>query len=161
MLVAACAGTAEPAAQLAPLDVTLRNATALLRPVPDASELLGRAVEQRADGKLTIRNERMAGCLVEVRRTPTELREHNRSYVRGVAALQADYLNVGHLNAESTEVRQVEIDVHQTELLQAKVAGPCGEDVITTVYVGHGVQQPAPRGGRVSGRGGPRRESWR
>ncbi|HEX5657954.1 MAG TPA: DUF4384 domain-containing protein [Polyangiales bacterium] len=140
LLLAACASTTEPGTTIAPVKVSLRSATALLRPVIDPQDLIGRAVELRPDGKWTIADERAPGCMVEIKRSAAEVHEHNRSYVRGVAALEADYLNVAQLSGDSSEIRQVDFDVQQSEILQARIVGPCGADVVTTVYVGRGKQ---------------------
>jgi Domain of unknown function (DUF4384) len=139
-LLVGCSGSAPDLIRPERPRSELRQANVLLRPVPGGTELLGRAVTAGGDGSLRIAPERTPGCRVELTHTPSTARERSRVQVRSVAALDADYMALVGLGLGVSQIAQVELDVAQSEVVSASLAGPCGANVITTVYIGRGSQ---------------------
>lgn len=140
MLSGCTEGTPSLLAAPTPPQLHLREANVLLRPVPGGEELLGREVRPTEPGGVRIAPELAPGCRVEISRRATAAHERNHVRVRSYATLGADYAKLIQVGFDASSIEAVELDVQQSAVLTASLAGPCGARVITTVYVGLGEQ---------------------
>jgi hypothetical protein len=110
----------------------------LLFPVEGAEDLLGRAVHVTADGAWTIADGRAAGCEVEVQRVKSAYSTRRVVDVGSMTAVSAGYAKLVGFEARFGHANKADIDIKNTEILRADLRGPCGDDVVDTVFVGHG-----------------------
>lgn len=126
----------------------------LLYPVADAEELLGRAVHVTPDGAWTIADARAPGCTVEIKRQRAQYRTTRQVDVSSLTSLSAGYAKLISAQAKFGRANKANIDIENAEILRADVAGPCGESVVDTVFVGSGKREllaTADRSMAVSG----------
>lgn len=129
----------------------LPQASLLLYPIADAEGLLGRSVRTSSDGAWTIADARAPGCRVEVNREPTEVQQKRRVDITSVSTFDVGYAQLVGVHAKFGRVNQAEMDIRTTAILRANLAGPCGDTVIDTVYVGTGSRSLLASASRKAG----------
>jgi hypothetical protein len=140
LFVLACKGT------LPPPDLDAHKAEAhateqgnlLLYPVADAEDLLGRPVHVTKDGAWTISDARNPGCNVEVKKQASQYKAKRQVDVESLTSMSAGFNKLISAQAKFGRANKADIDIDNTQIYRADVSGPCGDNVVDTVFVGHG-----------------------
>jgi hypothetical protein len=117
----------------------------LFQPRGNPSELLGRTVTRSADGKLTIADEVAPGCKVRPRSRPERWKRTYVENLKRVVAGGAEFGDVAKLQAKYGAEARVEVDIQNTERIDADIDGDCGERFISSVGVGTGARSVSTR----------------
>jgi hypothetical protein len=125
----------------------------LLFPVADAEGLLGRAVHATGDGGWTIADARAAGCEVAVRRSKAEFQTRRQANLHDMTSVSAGFAQLVGLEAQYGRSVTADIQIDNTEVLQADTRGPCGELIVDQVFVGRG-KRVLSLGSVVAGKAG-------
>jgi hypothetical protein len=110
----------------------------LLFPVADAEALLGRAVQATAQGGWTIAESRAPGCEVAVRRTRAEYSTRRQVDLHDLTSLSVGFAKFIGIEAQYGKAVVADIQIDNTEVLNADTRGPCGELIVDSVFVGRG-----------------------
>lgn len=142
--------------------VQTAQANLLLHPMNDPEALLGRAVHLTGHNAWTIADDRAPGCEVAVKRQPSNFRTHRSVDLHSLTAIAAGLPSLIGIEVKYGRSVTANIDINNTEVVEADVSPRCGDVVVDKVFVGSGKVQivvqaeagPAP--GSVSHEGGDR-----
>jgi len=142
--------TAGPDAHRAP------QGTLLLYPEPSPERLLGRAVTRSPDGGVTIEQDLAPGCDVRVHRSPNVVEFDRETELREATNLGAGYAAIASFEAKWGKALTAAVRAKNAEVVRAELSGPCGDEVISEVFVGTGertIQRSAAVSGQLSAGG--------
>lgn len=137
------------------------QANLLLYPSSDAESFLGRAVHQTGKNVWTIADARAPGCEVTVKRTPAPFKSSRKADLSSMTTLAGGLPQLIEIEARYGRSVTADIEVDNTEILEANVSPRCGDVVVDRVFVGSGRRQLVTRseiGGNVAANalpGGP------
>jgi hypothetical protein len=115
-------------------------------------------VHVTGDGSWSIAGERAAGCEVRVTRQPAAFEAKRTLEATSLTAVSSGFAALVSAEAHRGAVDAVEIDIHNREVLRADLRGPCGDHVVSEVFVGRGRRSLMRRrslGGKLGVRVGP------
>lgn len=155
-LVPGCGGKTAPLAvpDKPPEATRTEQAHLLLFPVEDGESLLGRQVKITPDGAWTIAASRAPGCEVRVKRQKSAYAVRRQVDVENLTTVSAGLARLVSLEGRFGRANKADIEIENTEILQAETRGPCGGVIVDGVFLGHGKRKltaSAQVGGGVSG----------
>lgn len=107
----------------------------------DAESLLGRQVFVSPKGEWTLADERAPGCEVQVQRSSATYNKQHQIGLGDLTSISGGYKQVLNLEARYGRSIEAEFKIENTEVLTAKVTGPCGDKIVKSVRVGKGFRK--------------------
>lgn len=141
LLVSCSSGVDAPALPEVTGADELPNGRLLLFPVPSPERLLGRAVTRGADGSFSIAEDIAPGCELRVVREPSRVTLRKEANMKEATNVGAGYASVASFQAKWGKDLAVRIEADNQEIVRADLSGPCGEEVVSEVYVGTGARK--------------------
>jgi hypothetical protein len=138
-----CSPTLPPPALARPQTAETPQCRLLLFPEADAASLLGRAVQRSADGSWTIADARAPGCEVTVKEEKAAFHTSRTVNAHSLTSFAGGYAKFVSLEAKFGSESGFQVDVDNTAVLTANMAGACGELVVDSVFVGRGRRHAA------------------
>jgi len=126
---------------------------ALYKPRGAPEQLLGLSVSEGADGQWVIAESREPGCEVVVKTVPMQWERHFVENVGRAAVFEVGRADVLGLQADYGKTLRIESEVANIRVVQADLRGPCGDEVIKTVYIGTGWREVQYQGQARGGAG--------
>jgi hypothetical protein len=141
--LASCGPTVAPTDTVASKPVEahaaeLPHAHLLLHPTSDPEALVGRAVHLTGRSAWSIADARSPACEVNVKRSPAQFASKRTVDLQSFTAVSVGFADLVGLEARYGKDVNAEIDVRNTEVLEADVHPSCGDFVIDRVFVGTG-----------------------
>lgn len=112
--------------------------TLLLYPEPSPQRLLGHAVTHTANGTATIEQDVAPGCDVQIHRAPNVVKFNRVTELREATLLGGGYATIASLEAKWGKELKTAVSATNAEVVRAELSGPCGDEVVSEVFVGTG-----------------------
>ncbi|MGE0328780.1 MAG: DUF4384 domain-containing protein [Polyangiaceae bacterium] len=138
MCVSGCGAGAGPAGDASGEVNSTQQGHLLLFPVSDYAALLGRPVHATADGVWTVADSRLPGCEVLARPHQSRFKTRRQVELRSLASLSGGFAQLVSLEAEHGQAVRSDVEVENTQVVDADVRGDCGQQFVNRVFVGHG-----------------------
>lgn len=133
----------------------LPNGRLLLFPISNPERILGRAVIRGADGAFVIAEDIAPGCELRVVREPSRVALRKEANMKEATNVGAGYASVASFQAKWGKDLAVRIEAQNQEIVRADLSGPCGDEVVSEVFVGTGARRVVRGAGvAVDARGG-------
>lgn len=112
----------------------------LVEPIGNPESLLGRAVTRNEKGQMLIAESRAPGCTVRVKKDPSAWTRTFQEAIQNVGGVSASVPLFAQLQASYGEKLFVLFEVDNAYILEADLAGTCGDNVVRSVKVGTGTR---------------------
>jgi len=110
----------------------------LFEPTASARELLGKQVIFDEQGAFRVADYLAPGCRVEVGESADEWNREFADHAGNLVSAGGSVLGLVELSAKHEQTTYSSMNIHNTQVLTARLKGPCGQQVITKVKVGNG-----------------------
>ena len=138
-----CGAGLPPKANDAEPSATSQTAQAnlLLYPSSDPESFLGRAVHLTGKNVWTIADARAPGCEISVKRRPAPFKTSRKVDLSSMTTLAGGLPQLIEIEARYGRSVTANIEIDNTEILEANVSPRCGDVVVDRVFVGSGRRQ--------------------
>jgi hypothetical protein len=139
--LAGCGGSSLPPASGDTEPTRTAQANLLLYPSSEPEALLGRAVHQTGDNVWTLADARAPGCDVSVKRAKSPFKTSRQADISSMTTVAGGLPKLIEIAARYGRSVTAEIEIDNTEVLEANVSPRCGDVVVDRVFVGSGRRQ--------------------